>query len=497
MKNIIKILLSVLVFAAVWGCDLNKYRKDAVVLEESVRTMADVEKIRSGNYIYARRVFGGALSIPYELMGDYMNSAVGASNTNGSMPRWSFNSSASEVADVWNGAYGAISNINYFLDHIDEVEAVTDKDKAFVEVTKGEVTLLRAMLEHQLLLKFCKSYVQVDPSAEWGIPSMRTYNPGIKPGRNTLKESYDLLIDDIEYAKTALSGVVKAPENEGYLHIDCVYALEAQVRLAMGDWAGSALAAEEVIKKDYALAGTASALKTILTTDAGSEIIYNFYADNIEGGAEWGRLFRTDPQQNGSYYTADFIPTQGLIDLYDDNDIRKDAYFIQGVLGKDGPSGVWLFNKYPGNPLLRLQAGNNNYLQKRVVFRLADMYLTAAEAHAMSENTVAANERLGQLRSKRIPGYSHTTINDPVQLMEEIKAERRKEMVMEGTRISDLKRWNDDMVRLHAQYAGGDITIAETRDVVIAAGYYKFVWPIPFSETTANDVIKNQQNEGW
>ncbi len=507
MKNINKILLSIIVVTALWGCDLEKYPKHQISIDESVKTINDVERLRLGSYSYARSFFGSMPWIAYDLMGDFMHSVTGASNTYGNFPRWTFTTADGDIGGVWNGAYAAIANINLFLDNIDDVETVSKEEEDLVTKTKGEVTLLRAMIEHQLLLKYCKSYAQVsDPRAELGIPSMRTYNPGIEPSRNSLFDSYDLLLKDIELAKTALAEVVfdkndpnKVPE--GDLHIDCVYALEAQVRLAMGDWPGSAAAASKVITSSamFGLIGNATGFEAMWSGDKGDEIIFNFYATNAEGSATWGNYFRTeDPQQSGAYYTADFIPAQGLIDLYDEypGDIRKNAYFMQGVLGKDGPAGVWFLNKYPGNRALREDATKNDYRHKRIVFRLADMYLTAAEAYAMAGDATNANKMLGDLRSKRIPGYSHTNLSG-TDLMEAIKTERLKEMVMEGTRISDLKRWNDPMTRLSEQSAPGEITIIETRNVTISAGYYKFVWPIPIGEMSANDGIKDQQNEGW
>ncbi len=101
---------------------------------------------------------------------------------------------------------------------------------------------------------------------------------------------------------------------------------------------------------------------------------------------------------------------------------------------------------------------------------------------------------LQKLRESRIQNYSHTNLTGDA-LMEAIKTERLKEMIMEGTRISDLRRWGDGFTRMAPQTAPGNITLAIHNGLTIQHDNYMFVWPIPQHETSANPDI--QQNEGW
>ena len=194
-------------------------------------------------------------------------------------------------------------------------------------------------------------------------------------------------------------------------------------------------------------------------------------------------------------YAPDFVPQKWVIDLYDAADIRKAVYLEKKAViiqGTDYP-GIYCINKYPGNPAL-FTAATTNYQQKPKVFRIAEMYLISAEAAAQTPATeAAALNTLNQLRVKR--GIAPLTGLTGTALMNAIKEERTREMLCEGTRLDDLKRWKMGFSRSTPQNINLINTGADFDQKTVPAGDNKFVWGIPTNDVTTNSNIV--QNIGW
>ena len=161
---------------------------------------------------------------------------------------------------------------------------------------------------------------------------------------------------------------------------------------------------------------------------------------------------------------------------------------------------VYVFFKFPGNPALNNEgAAVSNYINKIKGFRIAEQYLIAAEASAMAGGQEAqANKYLNALRGARIPGYEAEDYSGD-ELLEQIKAERAKELFGEGFRFTDLKRWNKGFARSEAQdsqiinNAGSN----NTEFLQKSASDPHWLWPIPQAEIDANPQIQGQQNAGY
>ena len=130
------------------------------------------------------------------------------------------------------------------------------------------------------------------------------------------------------------------------------------------------------------------------------------------------------------------------------------------------------------------------------MFRIAEMYLIAAEAYAQAGDLTKAAKYLNALEAARIDGYTDQSFATKDALMMELRNERQREMVGEGQRIFDLKRWHMGMQRGVPQQEDlcmlpGTATTALTK----SANDPKWVWPIPKHETDANPKVK--QNPGY
>lgn len=276
---------------------------------------------------------------------------------------------------------------------------------------------------------------------------------------------------------------------------DVIKALQARVALYMGDYKEALRRSEEIINsKRYMLVNS-------------KEYLQGFWMYDKHGPAAeaiWVITMTVDylGLATGSYYLANtgsnmaFIPTQGTISLFDETDIRKSVYFSDRTVKVSGTGNTTIkaFAKYPGNPYLYYQTNINNFVNMPKPFRIAEQYLIAAEAAAMLGNNTKANSHLNSLRGSRNPNSASFPSLVGDALMQAIKLERHKELLGEGFRMSDLKRWKEGFKRSPAQNYSIINQNADVHLLSYPADDHRLVWPIPQGEIDVNPQIKNQQN---
>lgn len=509
MKRITILLFVVLLGGAFTGCNLDERSKS--VLPAELTTFDDLTSYRNGLYLYSRACHAPGLYITADMQIDCMDPTLSFGNHYVSAMRWSTTSRDGDYVAPWFNNYLTISSINFFFDNYGDIKerlekslvenpdsATLKEQLAFIAMMEGEAYLLRAMCEYQLIKYFCGNYVD-DASAQnaLGIVISRRYDSTAQEQRKSLYDSYQAIEDDLAQAKVLLAGIPGPFGTEHRLTYDCVIALEAKLYLQKGNYPKALEAATTLINSGtYTLAGSAGDMTNLWTNDTGGELIYSFYAAVGEGGASYApSLF--NEVISGVYQTS-FIPTQTMLELFPTNDIRRNAYFSrQSIPVGTSLHSVYILVKYDGNPALRVNANIPNYLNSVKVHRLGDIYLIGAEAAAMSGEEGVASGYLNDLREKRITGWVRTTYTG-TQLMDEIKTERTKEMFMENSRLNDLKRWGDPLVRTgNSQTAadGSSITNQNFTTIAIPGNDSRFVWPIPQGERDGNPNI--QQNPGW
>ena len=198
-----------------------------------------------------------------------------------------------------------------------------------------------------------------------------------------------------------------------------------------------------------------------------------------------------------TYFYPDYIPSQWVLDAYEDNDMRSAAYFA------DSESGITI--GYPSGmdyPLLVKYYGNRGIFIPMNVFhvsmpkplRLAEQYLIRAEAYCRqpNPNVALAQKDLETLRKTRFA--SGGSINLTGNWDTDVKTfseERVRELYMEGFRLQDLKRWGLGFERTAQSY-----TQEEGNDLKVEAGDPLFVWPIPQHELEApgSEITPNESN---
>ena len=226
--------------------------------------------------------------------------------------------------------------------------------------------------------------------------------------------------------------------------------------------------------------------------DEGTEIIFRpFESLNELGSAIGSRWLSIYDDQ------SDYVPTQTCLDMYSRRtDARYNAYFDTRDLNFEGDVvTTFTFNKFPGNPALQ-PSSSPNLVNMAKPFRTSELYLIVAEASYRLSKEGDANAALNAIRNVRLRGHSDETFSGE-ELLEEIQLERTRELIGEGFRMSDLRRWHLAMSRSNPQEDVASYLWPSTVTMSYPADSYKYTWPIPDHELQVNPQLAGQQNPGY
>lgn len=505
-----KIYLSLLLALAglVSSCDMDKEPYGALNKDKAIQDMKDIGRLRGGVYTALRSMTTGGWVYFQDLQMDEFHGMINNENRNGLISSGSVNSSTPEFETFWANVYSVIGSANYLLEKCDDLmqdPAIPADSLPRLEQYKADACFLRAYSYFWLAVHYCQPYAaDKAEQAHLGLPIVTTYNPTgdpkSYPARSTMSETYKLIEDDLVAAYDGFKsveskGMLKIKPMSEYLNSNAVLALQARVALYKGEYAVALAKAKQVIdSKAYALTSISDVTK-LWASDLSNEIIFRPFQSTQELGSSTASPY-VSGQTNSA---ADYIPTYATLAVFGEGDVRFDAYFAQWQLNIENKKyDAYVFNKYPGNDVLRLTQ-SKNYMNMSKPFRLSELYLIAAESAAMIGNTTDANQYLNDLSAQRINNYTPSSSTGST-LLNNIKAERQKELMGEGFRFFDLKRWHEGFVR----YASHDenpeldgVIVNSTRTVAYAVNDYRYTWPIPKAELDANPQIKGQQNPGY
>lgn len=517
-----KILISLLTCAAVLtSCDMDLAPIGSLDNTNAVETVQDCLQFRNGMYMNLRSM-GTAIGI-ISMQGDEFYGIIINGNLLNGVNQGNILSNDDDIAGVWSSCYGIIASANYYLElapKVLEKPGISAADAELIKRYIGETKFVRAYAYYLLADRYCNSYVQLsDPTAtNTGVPITKTYAPSgdqeTYPGRSSLFDTYKLIEEDLKDAYEALLEWESIEDYEDpYTHEKILHknyvrhstpilnswvvkAMQCRMALLKGEYPLAKTLANEIINSGlYTLTSRGDVAK-LWTNDTSNEIIFMPYADNTSEpaaalGTNWNA---TDPQL--SY----FIPTADVVNnLYTARDIRNTVFLSTRNLLVDGSAITTpIFNKYPGNPELQVnQSGANELRNKSKMFRLSEIYLILAEACYEIGDEGGANQALLDLRSQRIllyassaPTYSGTDLRDQIRL------ERRRELIGEGFRISDLRRWGLGFDRTDVSYSNPEVAgiIVVASRITYSPGDHMYVWPIPAAEMEVNPQLKGQQN---
>lgn len=477
-----------------------------LMLPVEAENISDVENYFNGVMMAFRGSFFGSPFVGMEVQNEYFNAGYGFGNHYGDFHRYEFNSGADEIGGYWYGQYVAINYANMFLTMTAQFEEkelwTSETEKATYEYYKGVCYFIRAHAYSHLM----RTYGDLDPSVEkGGVPIItEVYNAEAlmeKPERSTVTDVYTYVDADIQRAKDLLENAT-LPSNRvagEYPDIAVVYALEARSMFDRELYPQAAAAAEKAITLSGKQLVTSTALlEAEWYNDAGNESILQFFASKEEATGTISAY--TYFNSSKGTYAPKYIPTETLMNLYGGNDIRFRWFAMPDIeLQERSTNTLPLLWKFTGNPELN-GASKSAGIMKLKAYRLAEMYLVAAESYYHAGQTGEAKTKLNALQTAR-----KTTISDATPSF--IQAEWTKEMVGEGQILANKKRWKNHVSEgwtvAFSNREPQNIDFVETAPGFLdlnvdntGNGKY-FIWAIPNWDMLANGNLKGQQNRGW
>lgn len=469
------------------SCDLDKFPSANISQDTSWQSINDARNFRYGIYSYLQVVSGGIYTYAADYQSDLFNMTVSSGNRGGDLHRWDFSNSQYDIEDIYQYNYTLINNCNNIINNIDHIAVADADEQAEAQNIKGEAYLMRAMAYHTLALRFAKDYEPASAATDLGLALVETGDPNAKPSRATLEATYQLIKDDIAQARQLLSTPGEA--NSEFLTTDVIDAFEARVDLYMHNYTEAQTLAQSLISK-YPLVNTAEGLENMWLNDEASEVLFRVRMTPDDRTNEF--LYYLNWSTATNYWAPDFIPSQWVIDLYEDSDIRKNTSFLQDdvkcndIVAND----IYLLNKYPGNPALDVKT-EFEYYNMCKPFRAAEAYLIAAEAAYRNGDEPTAQNMLTQLRASR-QASAVTATGDA--LFQSIKEEWIREFVGEGQRLNDLKRWHDGFTRHDPQNQDVLATGIGMETLSVDADNMRFVWEIPANDLNSNKNLQPNWN---
>ena len=475
---------------------LEKLPESAIPQKDAMKTFQDAEQTVTGIYalLKSSALYSGYLTILPDLQTDLVYAVDGYSNTYGNFWQWEIRSTTSEVESVYAALYKVIANCNFYLERISGVVAATTNDEQIelLDIYTGEVHAIRALCFSELLKCYCKAYDPATAKQELGIVLRTNYTDAQPLPRASLYDSYEQVLRDLERAEELLDGDDDAFSSV-FVTRAMAYALHARVALYMQDWEAAIDYSTRLIdSKAFALSSATQYYTDSMTYfdymwnyDMATEIIWRVGFTTTSYGGALGQAF-LGFNNDYTYYYPDYVPAQWVLDLYSSGDMRYSSYFY--TLQTGYAHGLqW--------PLLVKYFGNQDFISSSLIyhtvmpkpFRLAEQYLIRAEAHCRkaTPNFSAASNDLSALRATRFTSGGSISLSSS-NYIEQIAAERVRELYMEGFRLHDLKRWG----KLYRNGEGftrkpQSNSLSEGSSLSIKADNPLFVWPIPIHEIEA------------
>lgn len=426
---------------------------NSVATSQALSTAADLDALLVGAYdgLSNINLYGGSLIRDGELLGEVPNTGDVLWTGTFVAPQQIYTKNIlvnNDQADVtWTNAYRTINICNTVLANLN-LALADDRDRI-----EGEAKFIRGSLYFELVRFYAKTWGDGDASSNPGVPIVTTPTVNLDESSNVLRSSvadvYNQVLNDLVDAES------KLPETNSFFATQGAAAAQlSRVYLQKADYPSAAAAANRVITSGtYRLVDIESVFDTRefqngvntdetifaiqITDQDGTNDLNTFYGSTDEGGR------------------GDIEITQNFLDQFEPNDQRSQLFYTDAV---DAVRTIKFRNQY----------GNIQ------VFRLAEMYLTRAEANFRAGTSVGASplDDVNTIRERA--GATPLTAGELT--LDAILKERRLELAFEGTYIHDLKR---------------------TKSSVGNRPYNdpKLIFPIPLREVTTNP--KLVQNQGY
>jgi tetratricopeptide (TPR) repeat protein len=456
-KLVLGLLAACLVTGTITSCNnkLNVEPVDTIDAANALNTPDDVQAALVGSYtsLQANAGYNGYIQLMSDLLaenGDF--TFVGTFTQPQEFQRKALRRDNSFVQQIWQRGYITVNRVNNVLANLNKVTVAANKTRI-----EGEARFLRALSYFDLVRLYGKAWNDGTPSANPGVPLVLTPTTEVSSAnnvpRNSVAEVYTQIITDLTAAEANL------PASNGFFATKyAAAALLSRVYLQQGRYTEAAAAANRAIANTaFSLTPTYSdefyqGVDLVPTTSEDIFTIQNTAQSGSNSGTNQLSVFYSEPQR------GDVSVNEQLLNQFEAGDDRATLFNVTANQTYTG--------KYDG------QYGTVKLI------RLAEMYLTRAEANFRAGTAVGATplSDINRVRARvNLPALTGLTLAA-------ILKERKLELVFEGFRLGDLKRNQES-------------TIDPVTNAVIPWNSPRLVLPIPLAEINANPNLT--QNPGY
>lgn len=433
------------------SCDDQLFQTPFQSIDQSLALNSDanVKSVLIGAYgeIRSTALYGGRLQLYSEMLG--ANSEVRWEGTF-NQPREMFNKQIfvnnSFVEGTWAAAYRAINVSNNVLSALD---VVNESDRARVE---GEALFIRGSMYFELIKLYAQPFTSGNTTTNLGVPLVLTPTRAITEenfvSRNTVAEVYQQILSDLNRAESLLPAV------NSFLARNYVVAAQlSRVYLQMERFADARDAANRAI--NLATANGKSLIPVYMnafnTDNDSNEDLFAIQV-NTQDPANDMFLFYSLPEFGAR--GGDVAILQAHINQYNLLDNRRSQFFFSA--GEERTA-KW-----------------RDQFKNVKVMRLAELYLTRAEANLREGTSVGATPLADVNRIRARVGLPPLLTVSIAQILRE----RKLELAHEGHSIHDVKRTRGTVTEGSTSYQFNDP---------------RMVFPIPQREMDANpNLVQNQ-----
>ncbi len=457
MRNTqIYIIGIVLVLFSLTSCEDQLFLDPPQSVDQDIALNNDsnVKRVLVGAYADLRdiSVWGGRQLLYSEMLG--ANNEIRWEGTF-NQPRELFNKSIftnnSFVTETWLVSYSAINICNNIL------EAINVVDEADRNRIRGEALFIRGSIYFELARFYGLPYSAGNSSTNLAVPLVliptRAVSEEDLVERNTVEEVYQQVIADLSAAEELLPAV-----NGFFARNYVAAAILSRVYLQMERFAEARDAANRAIELSTAQEKRlmSNYMSAFNTESDSPEDLFTIQVNTQDPGNNM-HLFYSTPDFGGR--DGDVTILNSHVNLYEPGDDRLEQFQVRAG---DRRTDKW----------------RDQFRNVKVV-RLAEMYLTRAEANFREGTSVGATplEDINRIRERvSLPAKSSLTL-------EEILMERKLELAHEGHNIHDVKRNR------------GSVRDNNNPELLYPYDDPRMVLPIPQRETDANPNLV--QNPGY
>jgi starch-binding outer membrane protein, SusD/RagB family len=527
MKNYITKYLFVCVIMFVASCNVTDLEPVNVISESAAfATATNVESSMVGLYDTAQSGFYGGNEVndrgyifgaAHIQQGDMRGEDFVLINVfyDGTYRSTVTSGSANQV-NYWENGFRIINIANLVIEGVEgAVEAgiiTPEAGNAYL----GEARTIRAMTYHTMIIHFARPFLDGAGSA----PGLPIFTKGVNApdeteevltiGRGTVAEVYQFILDDLTFAETNLPATRDGNKKVTRATKGAAIALKTRVYLHMGQWANVISEGNKIVSASAPFTSPiggyllGASVETPWANNVSSESIFSMEmssTDNLNTNAALARMLGTpllDGKANarGEYAISPVIWNQTF---WHPDDLRRT------LLVRDNGS-RYFTHKY---------RDYTNWTDFPPIIRYAEVLLNIAEAEsrttALSPRALTLmNAIRDRAKSGAMTSYVMGDFTTGTALTQAILNERRIELLGEGERWSDIHRNavdpNFNIGGIPAKMNAADVTSFAAYSIgatpvkainAIPYSDYRFLWPIPQSETTRNPTLAAQQNPGY